>query len=100
MIKEITLRVSPREAGERKLLEKELAKVAGVAEQDINAWRIVKRSIDARKRIVMVNLTVRIALGEDKTVEQLFQPVDFQPVAADASTMVIVGAGPAGLFAA
>lgn len=100
MIKEITLRVSPRVAGERKLLEKELAKVAGVAEQDINAWRIVKRSIDARKRIVMVNLTVRIALGEDKTEEQLFQPVDFQPVAADASTVVIVGAGPAGLFAA
>lgn len=100
MIKDIVLRISPYEASSQQLLEKAAAKVACLNIHEINDLRIIKRSIDARRKPVMLNLTVRIACGEDKVVSAVELPVRLLPLPSDAPTVIIVGAGPAGLFAA
>lgn len=48
----------------------------------------------------MVNLTLRIATGEDKTIQAPFTPIEFRKLPDNVSNIIIVGAGPAGLFAA
>ncbi len=100
MIEDITLRLSPKQAGEEDLLVKEMIKTLKLSADKINDWRIVKRSIDARKRNVIINLTVRVATGEDTKIEPQLNPVNFQKLEKDSPTLIIVGAGPAGLFAA
>ncbi len=97
MLKEITLRVSPEVAATPELLAK---KIAGMAGCKVNDWKIVRRSVDARKRDIIINLTVRIAFADDKKVASGYSPVIFPNVSDSKHTVVIVGAGPAGLFAA
>ena len=99
MIEDISLRVSPKTAAMEHLLRREAARSMGVREEEINCLMIIKRSIDARQREIKVNLTVRVALGEDKTVSPDCGEFKFSPLPADAPQIVIVGAGPAGLFA-
>ena len=97
MIKDISLRVSPEIAATPELLA---PKVFGAAGCKVNDWKIVKRSVDARKRDIIINLTIRVASGEDKMVSSGYVPVEFQNVSGSEHTVLIVGAGPAGLFAA
>lgn len=97
MIKDISLRVSPETASVPELLA---PKVFGAAGCRVNDWKVVRRSIDARKRDIIINLTVRIASGEDHEVPSGYTPVDFPDVSASKETVIIVGAGPAGLFGA
>lgn len=67
-------------------------------ERDITALRILKRSIDARQRVIFVNLGVRVYLNEmpnDKAYEEtVYNNVEDRP------QVIVVGAGPGGLFAA
>ncbi len=100
MIEDISLKVSPKVAATKDLLSKKVADMLGIQEGEINDLRIVRRSIDARQRNVLVNLTVRVAFGDDKKVSAIYEPVKFKRLSDKAETMVIVGAGPAGLFAA
>lgn len=100
MIQTITLRVTPREAAEPELLRAAVAAKAGIAPAAVNDMQVRRRSIDARQRRVMVNVEVDVAWGDDATTAPLFTLVEFRPVAPGAPQIVIVGAGPAGLFAA
>ncbi len=97
---DILLRVSPKIASDASLIKKEAASYMGLKPQDINDFRVIRRSIDARRRNVVVNLTVRVATGDDRYVAPSEPPVEYLPVEEDAPQVVIVGAGPAGLFAA
>ena len=97
MIKDISLRVSPETASSPQLLA---PKVYGAAGGKVNDWKVVRRSIDARKRDIIINLTVRVASGEDRKVPSGYVPVAFPDVSQSPHTVMIVGAGPAGLFAA
>ena len=64
----------------------------------INAIRILKRSIDARQRTIFVNLTLRVYVNEQPE-ELAYTPVEYYDV-SDKPQVVVVGAGPGGLFAA
>lgn len=97
MIKDLSLRVSPEVASTPELLA---TKVFGTACCKVNDWKIVKRSVDARKRDIIINLTVRVASGDDMNVSSGYVPVEFTDVSGSEHTVLIVGAGPAGLFAA
>lgn len=91
----LQLRVDPRTAATPALLAKEVQRQIGTT--DVPMLTVIKRSIDARQRRVMVNLTV--AVGEN--AEQLIvNPVEYKPVPDSAQCVIVVGAGPAGLFAA
>lgn len=99
MIEDIQLRLSPEQAARPELLSRELEKVYPGKEK-INDYRIIRRSIDARKAAVKVNLTVTVATGNDTEIKPEWDAVIFSPVREDAPRMVIIGAGPAGLFGA
>ncbi|MBD5321380.1 MAG: FAD-binding protein [Bacteroides sp.] len=100
MIQTIELRVDPRTAAEDMLLRAAASTQAGIDANRIRNLRITRRSIDARQRRVMVNLSVKLWIDEEPENLSLITPVTYTPVAADAPVAIVVGAGPAGLFAA
>jgi uncharacterized FAD-dependent dehydrogenase len=105
MITDITLRVKPETSAKEKLLQDVVATKMGINVRDITAMRVIKRSIDARSRQVWINLTVRVAVAEKgspavKDLTPEWSPIQFDKLADNAKSVIIVGAGPAGLFGA
>lgn len=100
MQQNIDVRVSPRVAAEAMLLKVDVSGRLGVDANSIKHISIIRRSIDARQRNVMVNLSLKVYIYEEPEEVSLVRPVDYRRVADDAEQVVIVGAGPAGLFAA
>ncbi len=101
MIQDIDLRVVPAVAGQPDtLLKAEAVKAAHIEASRVKAIKIVRRSIDARQRRVMVNVRVRLYLDELPESMSIADPVEYKPLPDDAPAAVVVGAGPAGLFAA
>ena len=94
----LQLRVLPQVAYDAANLRADVAHRLGVDPQQIHAIRTVKRSIDARQRQVMVNLTLEVFIDEDPTTLS-FERIHYGDVCA-APQAVVVGAGPGGLFAA
>lgn len=99
MIDKISIRVLPEISVSEKKILNEVVKCSGIAENRINQWKIVKKSIDARQRQIYVNLTVDIAYDDDKKIFAA-EPIIYKSVAQSQNHIIIVGAGPAGLFAA
>lgn len=100
MIYDITIQTDPRTASDREALKKLLAKKLGLSSGRINDFRVYRRSVDARGKKIKINISVKTATDEDIKVAPLRISKDFRKLPADAPVMVIVGAGPAGLFAA
>ena len=98
MTNEYQLRVLPQVAASADALRKYVADEYGLALSALKAVRILKRSIDARQRTIFVNLKVRAYVNEMPT-ENEFEPVDYQDV-SQRPQVIVVGAGPGGLFAA
>lgn len=98
MIKELQLRVTPRDGYNEQSIRRYVAREQGWDERTITCVRTLKRSIDARQREVFVNLTVRVFINEQPPVEE-FEPVEYHDV-SEQPQVVVVGAGPGGLFAA
>lgn len=94
----LQLRVLPQVAYDAANLRADVAQRLGVDPQQIHAIRTVKRSIDARQRQVMVNLTLEVFIDEDPNTLS-FERIHYGDVSA-APQAVVVGAGPGGLFAA
>ncbi len=93
----LTLILSPREASDARYYTSRVAHTLHIREQDIALLRVVKRSIDARQRQPKVNLTLEIYLDHEPQPA----PVHFDyPSVAGRTEVVVVGSGPAGLFAA
>ena len=97
MPQQITLTLTPRQAADAKFYTAQAARRMGIRETDIALARVVKRSIDARQRQVKVNLTLEIYADSEPQPG----PVHFDYPSVEGRTeVVIVGSGPAGLFAA
>ncbi len=98
MIQEYQLRVLPAIAANEQQLKEFLVQEKGLNVRDITATRILKRSIDARQRTIFVNLSVRVYLNETPKEEE-FQATVYNNVEGKPQ-VIVVGAGPGGLFAA
>lgn len=98
MIKEIQLRILPEEAADEQSLKKTISRETGDDIQHINAVRVLKRSVDARQRIIYVNVKVRVFIDEMPDGDA-YESIDYKDVSTG-KTVVVVGAGPGGLFAA
>ncbi len=94
----LQLRVLPEVAYDAANLRTDVAQRLGVSPQQIHAIRPVKRSIDARQRQVMVNLTLEVFIDEDPT-SLSYERIQYGDVSR-APQAIVVGAGPGGLFAA
>ena len=99
MIQELQLRVSPRTAASMSEIIRHLDKYDDIPASSVKGIRILKRSIDARQRNVVVNLKVRVYIDEPMTRDYLVPPINYQPVDGKRQA-VVVGMGPGGLFAA
>lgn len=94
------LRVTPEIAYTEDFLKKAVAESLGVHPMRITGMRVARRSIDARQKRVMVNLLVRVWLDKVPEDVSLVTPVEYKKLPAGAPAAIVVGAGPAGLFAA
>lgn len=92
------IRVLPQVAANEGAIKEYLAREKGHSVRSMNAVRVLRRSIDARQRTIYVNLTVRLYVNElppaDEFVRREYGNVEGK------RAVIVVGAGPAGLFAA
>ena len=94
---QITIQITPEEAKNEAQLRRIISRELRLPEKDFSfEWR--KRSIDARKRQIKINASFEVFLKEEKRPEAtpFFEVKDVR----SAQEVVIIGAGPAGLFAA
>ncbi len=95
MVHELNLRILPQQAYNEQSIIAYLRQEKGINAQ---AVRVVRRSIDARQRVIYVNLTVRAYVSEEPPLLD-FEPYIYKDV-SNRPSVVVVGAGPGGLFAA
>ena len=95
---EYQMRVSPHVVASADSLKEYIAREKGIDVRTINAVRILKKSIDARQRTIYVNLKVIIYANETPQ-EPVYTPIHYQDVSSG-KRIIVVGEGPAGLFAA
>lgn len=98
MIHEYQLRILPEQAASEQSLKQYIGREKGLDVRTINAIRILKRSIDARQRTIYVNLTIHVFVNETPSEEE-FVRTDY-PNVEGRPAVIVVGAGPGGLFAA
>ena len=98
MIQELQLRVLPQVAADSDNLRKYISDEHGIALSALKGVRILKRSVDARQRTIFINLKVRLYINElpsdDEYVHTEYHDVSSRP------QVIVVGAGPGGLFSA
>lgn len=100
MQKEIQVRLTPSESAHGPSLLKAISQITGEAEASITGYQILKKSIDARSRQqIWVNLTL-IAFIKEPISKRCIEPLLFPSLPSHAKEVIIIGAGPAGLFAA
>ena len=98
MTNEYQIRVTPEVAAQEDRLKAYLADEQGIDVRTIYGVRILKRSIDARQRQIFVNLKVRVYVNEQPHDDE-YQRTEY-PNVEGRPQVIVVGAGPGGLFAA
>lgn len=98
MTTEYQLRVLPQVAASEQALKAWIAEEKGFDVRTLRAVRVLKRSIDARQRVIYVNLRVRVFVNEEPTDDEY--TTTYYPDVSDKPQVIVVGAGPGGLFAA
>ena len=99
MQQRITLKLLPSEAATESIVQQYAAQTLGLSSSAITGFHIIKRSIDARGRQAWIMLTILVFINEpfqERTVRKLL----LQDVSHATQQVIVVGAGPAGLFAA
>jgi uncharacterized protein len=98
MGRQVQINLSPAAAADDTAVRKIAASMAGMDLTAVTTIRVIKRSVDARKKNIRVNMTVEVFSEEDTSISTLspYMPVDVSLK----QEIIIVGAGPAGLFAA
>ena len=99
MPQELLLQVAPEVAADPKLLQEHVGKLIQVSAVELQNLVILKRSIDARQKAIKVNLKVLIYFQGERYIPQKIELPDYKNV-SQAQEVIIIGAGPAGLFAA
>ena len=100
MIENLQLRVEPAVAASQLRLIEIASSKLGIDANRIKDLVITRRSIDARQRKVAVELGVKVYIDEKPDDTSLCEPESFKPLGESAPQAIVVGAGPAGLFAA
>ena len=99
MKKKLTLKVKPSEAADDNYLKKIVAVEVNCKASEITGYTVLRKSIDARSRQVFVNLSIEAFINEPYH-HRPFNKINFENVAHAKKRVIIIGAGPAGLFAA
>ena len=96
---DVSIKILPSEAADDSVIREYIAAATGKKLQEVKGFHILKRSIDARAKTTWINLSCRAFINEP-FVQRNFIHTQFNDVHRSKKTVVIIGAGPAGLFAA
>ncbi len=96
----IDIRVNPEIAHQPEELKKAIAKYIDVSDKHLSAYKVVKRSIDARARQIKYQLRVAYFLQDESVIWPKTKEKIYHQVKDENSRILVVGSGPAGLFAA
>ena len=99
MQQKISLKLLPSQAADDAIIKKYIASSAGKKLDSISGYHIEKKSIDARGKTIFINLLLNAFIDEPFT-NRPAASFEFKNVAQASKKVLIVGAGPAGLFAA
>jgi len=99
MIQQISLKLLPSQAASDDTITNQAAAALGIKKTSITGFHLLKRSIDARSRQVYFMLTIKVFIDEPFTDRERIIPI-YDTLPANAPVAVVIGAGPAGLFAA
>lgn len=99
MQKNISVKLLPSEAASADIIKEYAAKICGVDIDTVTGFTILKQSIDARAKQPLVNLNFTAFINEPYLQREIKQFI-FKDVRHAAHPVIIIGAGPAGLFAA
>ena len=99
MPKELQIQVTPEIAANEMLLKEHIAKLVQTPLAKIQHVSVLKRSIDARQKSVKINVKATVYFKGEVISEELIELPDYKNV-SNAQEVIVVGAGPAGLFAA
>jgi uncharacterized FAD-dependent dehydrogenase len=99
MQKTIRIQLLPQEAAANDIINEYAAKATGLSPREITGFHILKRSIDARSRQPRIILTLQIFINEPFE-QRTIHKINFRDVSNASRKVVVIGAGPAGLFAA
>lgn len=98
MVNEYQLRILPEQAASEQSLKTYISREKGLDIRTINAVRVLKKSIDARQRTIYVNVKVQVFINEIPDTQE-YIPTEYKNVSGKPE-VIVVGAGPGGLFAA
>lgn len=98
MRKEINLILSPPQADDENTIKQSISRDQAIRVDEVTSFRILKRSIDARSRNIKIHLKIEVYINELPAIEEVPQ-IDY-PEVSGKTKVIVVGAGPAGLFAA
>ncbi len=98
MSTELTLELSPYQAADEQQVKKAIAQKLNVKVENVGKYRIIRKSIDARKANIKVNIGIKV-FDKGEALDEDIPTFIYQDV-RKSNPVVIVGAGPAGLFAA
>ena len=98
MVNEYQLRILPEQAASEQSLKTYISREKGLDIRTINAVRVLKKSIDARQRTIYVNVKVQVFINEVPDTQE-YTPTEYRNVSGKPQ-VIVVGAGPGGLFAA
>ncbi len=99
MQQKITLKILPAEAADDLAIKQLIAKTTGTKVNAVTGYHFQKKSIDARGKIIWVNLTLT-AFIDEPFQQRIIQSFNFRNVSKASKKVLIIGAGSAGLFAA
>lgn len=99
MQKAFNFKLLPSEASDDTILKKYIALAAGVKPTSVRGYNFQRKSIDARGKQPWVNLSL-LAFIDEPWQKRIVIPVEYADVHHATSKVIIIGAGPAGLFAA
>jgi uncharacterized FAD-dependent dehydrogenase len=99
MPREIQTQVAPEIATNESLLKDHVAKLLHVATKEIQKVVVIKRSIDARQKAIKINIKAAVYFNDEDFNEINIELPDYKNV-TNSQEVIVIGAGPAGLFAA
>jgi uncharacterized FAD-dependent dehydrogenase len=99
MQQKITIKLSPSNAADNAAIIESIAKATGKRIEQVSGYNLLKKSIDARGKTVWINLTLNVFINEP-FLQRTLQQFDFKEVNNASKKVIIIGGGPAGIFAA
>lgn len=99
MQEKVSLKLLPQEADDNNIIKDYILKALDVKPQEFSGFQVTRKSIDARSKQPYINLTVHAFINEPFNKNR-FEKIIFRDVHQSEHSAIIIGAGPAGLFAA